>query len=77
MTMGKLERPDRVISVEHRATITNYFCAPRQRCNTITDDEVDRLMKSKLAKERKLQEHAWRRREEALKASLQMQLEEM
>jgi len=38
---------------------------------------VDRLVENKLAKERKLQEEAWKRRKEALNASFKLKLEEM
>ena len=56
MAMGKLEHPGRVRDIRQGATITSYFRASRQCCSTIIDDEVDRLVESKLAKERELQE---------------------
>ena len=77
MAMGKPEHPGHVRGVRWGAAITSYFRAPRWHRNTITDDKVDILVESKLVKERELQEEAWTRREEALKASFKLQVEAM
>jgi len=59
--MCKTVHPGHVRGVGQGATVTSYFLAPRRRRSTITDDKVDRLVESKLEKERGLQEETRKR----------------
>ena len=64
ITLGKLEHPSHVRDAGQGVILSSYFHTSHRHRKGITNDEVSRLVKARLKKERKILEAKWKRRKD-------------